>query len=165
MIQEERVNERIFLLAGMAILFCFTTGTLMAMDIVVPGKAAPAQVVAVRKFAMVTSVAMLGDLNAKLNAGAIKAMAANARGLATTGAFLPLVFEQPSTEAYPVAGSKFMFKPGSMDDFLAKAQAFATAAEELFKLADKEDKDGVTAQLPKLQGTCGSCHAVFRGAS
>jgi cytochrome c556 len=92
-------------------------------------------------------------------------MAASAWGLATMGALLPLAYEQPYTEAYPVAGSKFVFKPGSMDIFLAKAQAFATAAEDLFKLADKEDKDVVTAQLPKLQGTCGACHAVFRGAN
>jgi cytochrome c556 len=45
------------------------------------------------------------------------------------------------------------------------AQAFTTSAEELLKQAEKESKDGVTAQVPKLLGTCGACHAVFRGGS
>jgi cytochrome c556 len=157
------LNKKTVPLAGFVILLCFLAVSVMAIDVVKPGKATATQVVAARKFAMVTNVTNLGDLNAKLTASSIRAMVANARSLATIGAFLPLAFAQAYTEVYPVAGSKFFFKQGSMDDFQAKAQAFVNAAEDLSSLADKDDKDGVTAQLKVLPGTCGASHAVFRG--
>jgi cytochrome c556 len=159
------MNKRIVLALGAALLLCFAAGTLMAIDIVVPGQATPAQVVAARKFAMMANAVNAGDLSAKLTAGNIKAMAANARALAALGAYFPVAFAEAYPEAYPVAGSKYFFKSGPMDQFQALAQSFTTAAEELLKLAEKESKDGVTAQMPKLFGACNACHAVFRGGS
>jgi hypothetical protein len=159
------MNKRFVLSLGLVLLFCLTAGTLMAIDIVVPGQATPAQVVAARKYGMMAYAVNAGDLNAKLAAGNLKAMGANARALAAIGAMLPVAYAEPYPEAYPMAGSKFSFKPGSMDEFHALAQAFTTSAEELLKQAEMESKDGVTAQLPKLLGGCGACHKAFRGGS
>jgi hypothetical protein len=159
------MNKKLVLPLGLALLFCLAPGTLMAIDVLVPGEATPVQVVAARKYAMVANAVNAGDLNAKLAAGNIKAMAANARALAALGALLPMAYAEPYPEAYPMAGSKFSFKPGSMGEFQSLAQTFATAAEELLKQAEMESKDGVAAQLPKLLGACGACHAVFRGSS
>ncbi len=157
------MNKRIVLALAAVLLLCFAAGTLAALDVVVPGQATPAQVVAARKSAMMANAMNAGDLSAKLTAGNIKAMAANAQALASLGAFFPVAFAEVYPEAYPVAGSKFFFKSGPKERFPALAQAFTTAAEDLAKLAENESKDGVTAQLPKLLGACGACHAVFRG--
>ncbi len=146
-----------------ALLLCLAAGTLAALDVVVPGQATPAQVVAARKFAMMANAMNAGDLNAKLSAGNIKAMAADAQSMASVGAFLPVAFAEAYPEVYPVAGSKFFFKSGSKEQFQALAQTFTTTAEDLAKLAEKESKDAVAAQMPKLLGACGACHAVFRG--
>ncbi len=159
------MDRKIMLSLVAALLLFFAAGTLSAIDVVVPGQATPGQVVAARKLGMVANAVNAGDMNAKLAAGNIKAMAANAEALAALGAFFPVAFAEAYPEAYPVAGSKFFFKSGSMDQFRSLAQAFATAAEEMVKQAQKESKDGVTAQMPKLLGACNACHAVFRGGS
>ena len=157
------MNKRIALALAGALLLCFAAGTLAALDVVVPGQATPAQVVAARKSGMMANAMNAGDLSAKLTAGNIKAMAANAQALASLGAFFPVAFAEAYPEAYPVAGSKFFFKSGPKEQFPALAQVFTTAAEDLAKLAEKESKDGVSAQMPKLLGACNACHAVFRG--
>jgi cytochrome c556 len=157
------MNKRIVLALAGALLLCFAAGTLPALDVVVPGRATPAQVVTARKSGMLANAMNAGDMSAKLTAGNIKAMAANAQALASLGAFLPVAFAEAYPEAYPVAGSKFFFKSGPKEQFQSLAQNFTTAAADLLELAEKESKDGVTAQMPKLLGACGACHAVFRG--
>jgi len=159
------MNKRIVLSLAAVLLLCFAAGTLAAIEVVVPGQATPAQVVAARKFAMVANAVNAGDLNAKLTAGNIKAMAVNARSLAALGAFFPVAFAEAYPEVYPVPGSKYFFKNGPMNQFRELAQSFTTSAEELANQAEKESKDGVTAQMPKLFGACNACHAVFRGGS
>jgi hypothetical protein len=85
--------------------------------------------------------------------------------LAALGAFFPVAFAEAYPEVYPVPGSKYFFKNGPMNQFRELAQSFTTSAEELANQAEKESKDGVTAQMPKLFGACNACHAVFRGGS
>jgi cytochrome c556 len=43
------------------------------------------------------------------------------------------------------------------------AQTLTSAAEDLVKFADADDKASVEAQIPKLFAACGACHGQFRG--
>ena len=141
----------------------FSAGSVFALDVLVPNEQ-PLHIVLVRKYAMVTNFQLYSDLSAKVKAGTIKAMVADARALVVIGSVLPLAFADTYSSVYPVQGDKYFYKGGNDADFMAKAQAFTTAAEELVAIADKEDKAGAEAQVTKLFGTCGACHAAYRGS-
>jgi hypothetical protein len=151
------------LIACIAFMLLFSAMAGFALDVLSPGDSNPIQLVMARKAAMQANGANMADLNAKLAAGSLKAMAANARSIAATGAFLPLALTDTYSSVYPVEGSKFLFKGGPIADIKLKAQALVDAAAALIPLADKEDKAGLTAQVPKILATCGACHTPYRG--
>jgi len=148
---------------GTVVLLLFVAASVFALDILLPSGNAPAQVVSIRKYAMVTNGASVADLRAKIGSGAVKAVAANARAIAAVGSLLAPLFVDTYSTVYPVQGSRFFYKGGAAADFQAAARGLVSAAEDLVALADKEDKAGVDAQVAKLQGACGACHATFRG--
>ena len=138
-------------------------GEAFALDILLPGASAPEKVVSIRKFAMMANGANVADLRAKIGSGATKAVVANARSIASVGSLLAPAFTDTLSSVYPVQGSRYFFKVGTAADFQAAARNLVMAAEELVAVADKEDRAGIDAQVARLQGTCGACHAAFRG--
>jgi cytochrome c556 len=156
------MGEKVLRTLLCAALLCIVGASAFATDVVVPGAPA-AQVVAARKLAMASNGALAGDIQAKLTAGSVKQVAADARAIAAIATLLPLVFTDPYSEVYPVQGSKFFFKGGSADDFAAVAGGLNAAAEELGRVAETGDKAAASAAFGKLGAACGACHSVFRG--
>ena len=136
---------------------------LFATDVLLPGQSSPAQVVAARKYAMMSIGGLVGDIKAKIGAGRVKAVSASARAMASLATFIPLVFKDTYAEVYPVEGSKYFFKGGDAAAIAAKAGGLNAAAEQLALLADGGDKAGAEAQANQLLAACGACHTPFRG--
>jgi hypothetical protein len=154
------MKRRVFLLAfGLLVM---TAVGLFALDVIKPGQGSPAAYVLARKAAMATNISNFIDMSAKLTAGDIKGIAADANSMAVIMALVPAAFGDVYLDAYPV-GSAYFFKGGPSADFLAKAQALVTAAENIATLADNEDRAGVEAQLAGLDGLCTACHVGYRG--
>jgi cytochrome c556 len=150
------------LLFALVCLFLISAAAAFATDVVTPG-ATPSQVVAARKLAMGANGALAGDMQAKLTAGNVKQVAADARAMAAIAALMPLVFTETYTDVYPVQGSKFFFKEGAAEDFAALAGGLNTAAEALAKIAESGDRAAASAQFGKIGAACGACHGEFRG--
>jgi cytochrome c556 len=155
------MRRKIILLSSIAI--AIGVAGAFALDALKPGSESPAQVVLVRKAAMQSNAIAFGDIKAKSSAGNVKAISANARGMAVTGAVLPLLFKDQSRDSYP-AGYKFFFKGGSLDDFTVKAQAFSDAAGALALAAEKGDAAALDSPVNSLSASCGACHAAYRGS-
>ena len=136
---------------------------LFATDVLLPSQSSPAQVVAARKYAMMSIGGLVGDIKAKIGAGSVKAVSASARAMASLATFIPLVFKDTYAEVYPVEGSKYFFKGANASAVAAGAADLSAAAEELARIADKDDKARADAQSNKLLASCGTCHTPFRG--
>lgn len=136
--------------------------TIYAQAVLKPSPSSAEEVVTARKFAMRIMGANVGDLRAKIKAGNIKGVAANAGSIAALATFLPLVYKEQYGDVYPVKGSKYFYKAEISDVAIAFGNLRAQA-EELMKLAAAGDKSGVEAQAPKLLGACGGCHKPARG--
>lgn len=150
-------------IAVVAVLLCLASIAAFAIDALLPNDATPLQIVVARKAAMQASAALFADAKAKFTAGTIKAISPNAKALAAIAALLPHVFTDTCSVVYPVGGSKLFFKGGAVADFGSAAQVLLTAAEDLVKFADADDKANVETQLAKVQASCGACHGTFRG--
>ncbi len=134
-----------------------------ALDVIRPGAATPAQVVAARQAAMFSNAGLFGDIKAKAAAGSIKGIAVNARALMVIGAAVPTLLTDRYMDAYP-PGYKFFFKGGPIADIEDKAQGFINAAEALAVAADKGDTASIDGLSNALFASCGMCHASYRGA-
>lgn len=138
-------------------------GAALALEALGPSGNTPLAIVQTRKAMMLANYANLGDINAKIGSGSLKAVAANARSMAAYGAVLPMLFDDAYSAVYPVEGSKYFYKAGTAADFKAAAQNLVSVVEALIALSDKEDKAGLTAQAAKISPACGACHSTFRG--
>jgi hypothetical protein len=145
------------------VFLCTCVLAAFAIDSLLPNDSTPLQIVVARKAAMQGNNALSGDARAKLAAGTIKAISADAKGMIAISAMLPHVFTDTYSSAYPVGTSKLYFKGGAVAGFRDAAQVLLSAAEDLVKFADAEDKPNTEAQIAKLGAACGACHAVFRG--
>ena len=144
-------------------LLCISGLAVFAIDSLLPNDSTPLQIVVARKAAMQANNALVSDARAKLAAGTIKVISANAKGLVAIAAMLPHVYTDTYSSVYPVGTSKLFFKGGAVADFRNAAQGLLSAAEDLVKFADADDKANVEAQIGKLQATCGACHGLYRG--
>lgn len=153
-------SVRLFWVLALALL---ALDTLSATDVLLPEGSQPRQVVLVRKLVMQSQAANLGDIQAKLGAGNITAIAANARSLAATATFLPVLFDQAYPEAYPIQGSPYFYRGAPPDAVRTVASDLNTAAEALAAQAAANNRSGVEAALPGVQATCGACHGAYRG--
>ena len=154
------MRRRIVLIA---MLLCIGGIAAFAIDALLPNDSTPLQTVVARKAAMQAFNALVGDARAKLTAGTIKVISADAKGLVAIAAMIPHVFTETYSSVYPVGTSKLFFKGGAVADFRSAAQGLLTAAEDLVKFADADDKVNAEAQIGKVQAACGACHGTFRG--
>jgi cytochrome c556 len=156
------MEGKVFRLVLCTVLLLAFGASAFATDVVGPG-ASPAQIVRARKLAMASNGGLAGDIQAKLTAGNVKAVAADARAIAAIATLVPLIFTAAYSDVYPVPGSKFFFKGGPADDFAAAAGGLNAAAEDLASAAGTGDKAATSAAFGKLGAACGACHSVFRG--
>jgi hypothetical protein len=149
------------LLAALAAIL-LATG-LFAETALVPGVSPGKEVVAVRKYIMVTNNANLRDIRLKFEAGKSAEVVSNARSMAATAMVLPYLLTQVYPEAYPVAGSVYAFKGAPMADVQAMAELLNAQAQKLVAVAGNAADSG--KQLEKLKDACRDCHAAMRKES
>ncbi len=156
------MKKRTITMLSLVIMVCLTAATIYSQGVLKGSKSSPAHVVAVRKFAMKTMGANVGDIRGKIGAGNIKGIGANAGSIAALATFLPLVYQDPYGDVYPVAGSKYFYK-GKLSDIEVASEQQRAEAEKLMGLASVNNKSAVEAQVEKLLGACGNCHKLARG--
>ncbi len=101
----------------------------------------------------------------RVKAGNITGISVNAKTIAALASLLPLVFKETYTEVYPISGSKYYYKGGSLSGFVQAAQNLFDQAETLAKLSESNDTSGVEAQMSKLFDNCKACHSTYSGTN
>jgi cytochrome c556 len=116
--------------------------------------------VADRQRLMKLNGASATDLNDKLKAGQIEAMAVNAETIAITAQHIPALFPEGSTSDKSRAKPEIWQKRAEFD---AAAKNLQAKAEELRDAARSKDQAKAEAAL-KAMGTqgCAACHDAFR---
>ncbi|HEY7140218.1 MAG TPA: cytochrome c [Methylomirabilota bacterium] len=117
-------------------------------------------VIADRQRLMKLNGASAKDLNDKLKAGNIEAMAVNAETIAINAQHIPSLFPKGSltdkSNAKPDIWEKWA-------DFETAAKTLQTKAEELRDAAKAKDQPKVEALMKDFgRTTCGACHTPFR---
>ena len=147
------------------ILFFLAGSAFAETGVLSPDDAKPKQVVLARKFVKNTLFANFKELQGKMKAGNITGISVNAKTIAALASLLPLVFKETYTEVYPISGSKYYYKGGSLSRFVQAAQNLFDQAETLAKLSESNDTSGVEAQMSKLFDNCKACHSTYRGTN
>ena len=123
-------------------------------------KAGSGDVIADRQRLMKVQGANAKDLNDKLKAGQVEAMAVNAETIAITAQHIPALFPEGSTSDKSRAKPEIWQKRAEFD---AAAKNLQAKAEELRDAARSKDQAKTEAAL-KAMGTqgCAACHDAFR---
>ena len=117
-------------------------------------------VVADRQRLMKLNGASAGDMNNKLKAGQIEAMAVNAETIAINAQHIPLLFPQGSMTDKSNAKPDVWEKKAEFD---AAAKTLQTKAEEIRDAARAKDQAKVEALMKDFgRQTCAACHNQFR---
>lgn len=115
--------------------------------------------IANRKRLMRLNGASVADLQAKLKAGAVEAIAVNAETIAVNALHIPLLFPASTlsgdTRAKPEIEQR-------RDEFRANAAKLQGAAEQLRDAARAKDGDRVRTVSQELTQACADCHTTFR---
>ena len=117
-------------------------------------------IVADRQRLMKLNGASAKDLNDKLKAGQIEAMAVNAETIAINAQHIPYLFPAGSMTEKSNAKPEIWEKKA---DFDAAAKTMQVKAEELRDAAKAKDQAKVEALMKDFgRTTCGGCHTPFR---
>jgi len=117
-------------------------------------------IVADRQRLMKLNGASAKDLNDKLKAGQIEAMAVNAETIAINAQHIPYLFPAGSMTEKSNAKPEIWEKKA---DFDAAAKTMQVKAEELRDAAKAKDQAKVEALMKDFgRTTCGACHTPFR---
>ncbi len=155
------MKKRLSVLSLM-ILVCLIATTIFAQGVLKSGPSSPAEVVSARKFAMKIMGANVQDIREKIKGGNIKEIGTNAGSIASLAIFMPLFYKEEYRDVYPVKGSKYFYK-AEIQDIARAYEDLKVQAEKMMELATAGDRSAVEAQLPRLLGSCGSCHKPARG--
>lgn len=145
------------------LLAVFAAGLLHAQTVVIPEKALPKDVVAIRKFAMRTLNANLRDIRVKLERGDSEGLVAPALSISSIAQLVPFVFGQRHESAYPFEGSNRYFKGATPGEFQANAEYLNAQALKLLRLASGKDMKAMDQQNERIKRACVTCHKVLRG--
>ena len=116
--------------------------------------------VADRQRLMKLNGASARDMNDKLKAGQIEAIAVNAETIAINAQHIPSLFPQGSMTDKSNAKPEIWEK---RPDFEAVAKTLQTKAEEIRDAARAKDQPKVEALMKDFgRTTCGACHTSFR---
>jgi cytochrome c556 len=123
-------------------------------------KVGSGDLVADRQRLMKLNGASARDLNDKLKAGQIEAMAVNAETIAINAQHIPSLFPEGSMSDKSNAKPEIWQK---RSEFEAAAKNLQTKAEELRDAARAKDQPKVEAMMKDFgRVTCGACHTAFR---
>ena len=142
---------------------CLTAGMLFAQSVIMPGKGSAVEIIAVRKFAMVTMNSNLRDMRLKIKAGKGTATVPNARSIASIVMLLPHMFLERYEYAYPVKGSSKYFKGASAAQFQADAEYLNAQAQKLIRNASDKDLKKTEQLMNRMKKACVVCHRHMRG--
>jgi cytochrome c556 len=121
------------------------------------------QAIADRQRLMKLQGASMQDLQAKLKAGNIEAVAVNADTLVFTSQYIAGLFPEGSLS------DKSRAKPAIWEkrsEFEGYANSLQTQAMKVADLARKKDQAGTQAAVAEMgRTTCGPCHDAFRAPS
>jgi cytochrome c556 len=135
-------------------LFGLAAGLWAATQDLVPG-----DVIANRKRLMRLNGASMADIQAKLKAGSIEAIAVNAETIAVMATHIPALFPADSlsgdTRAKPEIAQR-------KDEFQADAKKLQEAAEKLRDAVKGKDAAAVAPLVKELGQPCSTCHTAFR---
>lgn len=151
-------NRIAALMAGAAVVLF--AGALFAQTTLLPGASPGTEVVAVRKYVMITNNANLRDIRLKLEARNSAETVSNARSLASVAMTLPYLYAEAYADAYPVPGSAYSFKPTPVAAVQAAAEYLKAQAEKLVRNAG--DAGQSAQQLEKIKNACRDCHDKMR---
>lgn len=154
--------KKVLSMLSVVILVCLTAATVFAQGALKSGPSSPTEVVAARKFAMKMMGANVQDIREKIKAGNIKDVGTNAGSIASLAIFMPLFYKEEYRDVYPVKGSKYFYK-AEIQDVARAYEDLKVQSEKLMELATTGDRSAVEGQLPRLLGSCGSCHKPARG--
>lgn len=141
---------------------CVIAATIFAQGVLKPSPSSPIEVVTARKFAMKITGANIQDIRGKIKAGDMKEISTNAGSIAALAIFMPLLYKEEYRDVYPVKGSKYFYK-AEMPDVARAFEDLRIQAEKLMEVAAAGNRSGAEEQLPRLLGSCGSCHKPARG--
>jgi cytochrome c556 len=123
-------------------------------------KVGSGDVIADRQRLMKLNGASARDMNDKLKAGQIEAMAVNAETIAINAQHIPTLFPPGSMSDKSNAKPEIWEK---RSEFEAAAKNLQTKAEELRDAARAKDQAKVEAAMKDFgRVTCGACHTPFR---
>jgi cytochrome c556 len=118
-------------------------------------------VVADRQQLMKLQGASFGDINAKMRAGNVEAIAVNADTLALTARHIPALFPAGSTSPTSRAKPEIWQKKADFDNY---AKSLETQAKNIATLARAKNQAGAQAAIAEMgRTTCTACHDAFRG--
>lgn len=101
------------------------------------------------------------DINAKLRAGNVEGVAADADVLATTAKQIPALFPPGSTSPKSRAKPEIWQKKAEFDGY---AKNLEEQAKKVAGLSRAKDQAGTQAAVTEMgRTTCGACHNAFRG--
>jgi cytochrome c556 len=105
--------------------------------------------------------ASMADIQNKLKAGNVEAVAVNADTLALTSMHITALFPRGSTSDKSRAKPEIWQKQAEFEGY---ANTLQTKAKTVADLARKKDQAGTQAAVADLgRTTCGACHDAFRG--
>ena len=146
-----------------AIIACLAASALFAQSVILPGKGSAVEIVAVRKFAMVTMNSDLKDMRLKIEAGKGAAAVTNARSIASIIMLVPDMFLEKYEYAYPFKGSNKYFKGATPDQFQGDAEYLNAQAQKLMKNASDKDLKGTEQLMNRIKKACVVCHRKMQG--
>ena len=132
--------------AGSALAQVADTDAMMAAD-----------VVGARKAVMGAIGAQTGVLRGAVEANDLAAAKTAGATIAALAGALPPLFAEVHAGAYPVAGSKYRFAGGDLEQFVAGVMALHAAARAA---ATAESTSAI--EVRAIYGACSSCHGTFR---
>jgi cytochrome c556 len=138
-----------------ASLVAVAAGVWAATQDVVPG-----DLVANRKRLMRLQAASMQDMQAKMKAGSIEALAVNAETIAVMASHIPALFPASSLTGDTRAKPEIAQKSG---EFASTAKQLQTTAEKLRDAARGKDQQAVDGLMKEIGQPCQSCHTAFRG--
>jgi cytochrome c556 len=118
-------------------------------------------VIADRQALMKRQGQAMTDINAKLRAGNVEAVAADAEVLATTAKQIPALFPPGSTSPKSRAKPEIWQKRAEFDGYAKNLEEQAKKVAALARAKDQAPTQAAVTEMGRT--TCGACHNAFRG--
>jgi cytochrome c556 len=158
------MHKRTLLITMVVGMMLLGWGLARADEVLDTAMQSPLKVVKARKYIMTMFVENLQDMAKKLDGGNVKDGGVNAGNMSALAQVLPPLFSSEHKQAYDeLKESKFYFKGASGKAFESEAEKLRSAAESLRQSFQRGDAMQAKSHIGALQGSCKSCHGLYRG--